>query len=243
MNNNHTNTHFQDARIVITGCAGELGRVLCETFTAAGAQVAGLTFQKPAPSSVKISASLDFQKPETIGPALLYVQQQLGSIDILINNIGHTHDAHLSSLSALDLQKIINVNLLGTMEVCRIALPSMISQRHGNILNISSLAASRPQSGQAAYAAAKGGIESFTKALARENAARNIRVNAIAPGFLGSSIIRSLPLPQQQELLGKIPLARWGDMSEVAALAYFLSSDSAAYITGQVISIDGGASM
>lgn len=234
---------MKNRSVLITGCAGELGQVLSKHFYTAGAIVGGLYFQKEAPDFIKHKAQADFTKPENLAQSIKELEQSMGGIDVLINAVGTVQDGLLPSLDLFSLQKLIQINLTGTMEVCRCVLPSMISAKKGCILNISSLAARYPQMGQAAYAASKGGIESLTRALAKEVATRTIRVNAIAPGFLDSSSVRALSAKQQEHLLKTIPLQRWGRLDEVAELTSYLTSEAASYITGQVFSIDGGVSI
>jgi 3-oxoacyl-[acyl-carrier protein] reductase len=231
---------LQNKHILITGSGGELGSVLCRTFAAAGAKVCGMFHQTPPPDCVELSMSVDFRLPDTIRPALRSVEEAWGRIDILINNAGVTCDGLLASLSEAQIHELLGVNLTGTVMACRAVLPGMICRREGCILNISSLAALHPQAGQAVYAASKGAVESLTRALAVEVASRHIRVNALAPGFLNSRLLQSLPEKQRQSILAKIPLRRWGSLEEAAEWAAFLCSSEAAYITGQLFHLDGG---
>jgi 3-oxoacyl-[acyl-carrier protein] reductase len=220
-----------------------LGTALCRIFAENGATVGGLYRHRPAPDCSTFSSSVDFTRMESIAGAIRSMEDKLGGIDILINNAGITCDGLLPGLSEAEIQEVLAVNLTGTLMACRAVLPGLISRRGGCILTVSSLAALHPQAGQAVYAASKGGIESMTRALAVELAPRHIRVNALAPGFLDSGLLRGMKPVQQESILKKIPAGRWGTLEETAEAAAFLCSDAAAYITGQIFHVDGGMGM
>jgi 3-oxoacyl-[acyl-carrier protein] reductase len=169
--------------------------------------------------------------------------KKFGKIDILINNAGITRDGLLMKMKEADWDAVINVNLKGTFvctqKVCRF----MMKQRSGVILNISSVIGIMGNAGQANYAASKGGVIAFTKSTAKEFASRNIRVNAIAPGFIETEMTAKLPQDIVETYAEAIPLKRMGKPADVANLCLFLASDDAAYITGQTIQVDGGLVM
>jgi len=166
-----------------------------------------------------------------------------GRIDILVNNAGITRDNLLLRMSEEEFDAVLRVNLKGTYLLTKAVTRHMMKQRSGRVVNISSVVGMMGNAGQSNYAAAKAGIIGFTKATARELAARNITVNAIAPGFIRTAMTAALPEAVQKQFLAQIPLARFAAPQEVAELALFLASDAAAYITGQAIGINGGMYM
>ena len=168
------------------------------------------------------------------------VVTEWGGIDVLINGIGMTKDSLLLELDDTDLDTVLDVNLKSAFRLTRAVAQYMVRQRRGVIINISSAAASRPRRGHAHYVASKAGLEGFTRAMAVELAPKGIRVNAVAPGIIASDITRELRLRMGPRLLQEIPLRRFGTPTEVAAAVRFLASADAAYITGQVLHVDGG---
>src|SRR5690554_6061305 len=161
-------------------------------------------------------------------------------IDILVNNAGITADNLMLRMSEEDFDKVINVNLKGTWNCCKHAIKHMMKARTGRIINISSVVGLIGNFGQTNYSASKAGIIGLTKSLAKEVATRGINVNAVAPGFIQTKMTDSLPEDLKADVMKNIPLNRLGDVNEVANVVAFLSSDLSSYITGQVISVDGG---
>lgn len=169
--------------------------------------------------------------------------EQLGSIDVLVNNAGITRDGLLMRMNSEDFTKVIDVNLVGTFNVTRNVIPLMIKQRSGRIINIASVVGIAGNAGQTNYAASKAGIIGFTKSLAKEVASRNILINAIAPGFIATDMTKSLSDEVKENINAQIPLKRMGSANDIAKVVKFLASDDSSYITGQVIHVDGGMLM
>ena len=165
---------------------------------------------------------------------------QLGSLDILVNNAGITRDNLLMRMAEEDWDAVMDTNLKGAFLCTKAAIRPMLRQRSGRIINMSSVVALTGNAGQANYTAAKAGLIGFTKTVAREVASRGITVNALAPGFIETRMVNELGEDLKKQIMERIPLARFGSTEDVAASVAFLASEDAAYITGQVLSIDGG---
>ena len=182
----------------------------------------------------------DVKDPEQVVSVAEEILADFGEVDVLVNNAGITRDNLLPSLSVMDIDDVIDVNLKGTIYLTRAFIREFVKQRHGNIVNISSVVGLMGNKGQANYAASKAGIIGFTKTVAKEYGRRNIRCNAIAPGYIQTEMTAALNEDQTNEIAKQLPLGRLGQPEDVADLALFLAGDSSRYITGEVIKVDGG---
>ena len=169
--------------------------------------------------------------------------EEAGDLDVLVNNAGLTRDGLIARMPDEDWREVIDTNLGGVFYTCRAAARGMMRKRAGSIVNISSIVGVHGNPGQTNYSAAKAGIIGFTKALARELGSRNVRANVIAPGYISTRLTEVLPEELQQAMLDNTPLGRLGDPGDVAGAVRFLASDEAAFITGEVLLVDGGLGM
>ena len=169
--------------------------------------------------------------------------EEFGSIDVLVNNAGITRDGLLMRMNEEDFDKVIEINLKGTYIVTKAVTKYMMKKRRGSIINLSSVVGVSGNAGQCNYSASKAGIIGFTKSIAKELASRNIRANAVAPGFIETDMTAVLSEEVKENVYNQIPLKRMGTAKEVAELIYFLGSEKSSYITGQVINVDGGMVM
>ena len=169
--------------------------------------------------------------------------ERYGHLDVLVNNAGVTADQLSMKMKDDAWHTVLKTNLDAAFYTCRVAAKIMMKRRFGRIINMSSVAARRPNRGQVNYAASKGAVEAFTRALAVELGSRNITVNAVAPGIIETEMSEHLRQQGEKHLLSAIPIARFGQANEIAELVHFLASDKAGYITGQTIGVDGGLSL
>lgn len=175
--------------------------------------------------------------------AIKKINQDLGPIDILVNNAGITRDAPLHRLTPQQWQEVIDTNLTSCFNMCRVVIDGMRERNFGRIVNIGSINGQAGQYGQVNYAAAKSGIHGFTKALAQETAGKGITVNAIAPGYIDTEMVRAVPANILEKIVAKIPVGRLGQANEIARGVVFLVADDAGFITGSTLSINGGQHM
>ncbi len=168
---------------------------------------------------------------------------EFGRIDILVNNAGVTRDNLIMRMEESDWDTVMDINLKGAWNCCKAIIRPMMKQRYGRIVNISSVSGLAGQMGQTNYSASKAGVIGLTKALAREVATRNITVNAVAPGFIPTALTVDLPSDLKEAILSATPMGRMGTPEEIAYAVLFFASDEASYITGQVLSVDGGMVM
>ena len=171
------------------------------------------------------------------------IEEEWGGVDILINNAGITRDGLIMRMTEEQWDAVIDVNLKGTFLCTHAAVRSMMRKRWGRIVNLSSVVALGGNPGQANYAASKAGIIGFTRTLSKELASRNITVNAVAPGFIGTDMVDTLSDDMKKAVMARIPMGRFGNAEDVAGVVAFLSSEDASYVTGQVVGIDGGLSI
>ncbi|MFW9606025.1 MAG: 3-oxoacyl-ACP reductase FabG [Pseudomonas sp.] len=186
---------------------------------------------------------LDVANDESVASTLEHIQQHLGQPTILVNNAGITRDNLMLRMKDDEWHDVINTNLTSIYRLSKAVLRGMTKARWGRIINISSVVGSMGNVGQANYAAAKAGVEGFTRAMAREVGSRNITVNAVAPGFIDTDMTRELPEAQRQALLTQIPLGRLGQAEEIASVVAFLAGDGGAYVTGATLPVNGGMYM
>jgi 3-oxoacyl-[acyl-carrier protein] reductase len=190
-----------------------------------------------------IAVQADVSKAEEAQALIERVEEELGDIDALVNNAGVTRDTLIARMSNDDWETVIDTNLRGTFNTARAVSRKMLRRRGGSIVNLSSVVGIHGNPGQANYAASKAGIIGLTKALARELGSRGVRVNAIAPGYIATELTDVLNEEQRGLILGNTPLGRLGEPEDVAGAVRFLCSDDAAFITGEVLLVDGGLGM
>ena len=236
---------------LVTGASRGIGAAIANRLAMAGAKVA-INYNTSAEAAAAVMRSID----EAGGTAMLVdadvsrqsdaenavksVVDNWGAIDILVNNAGINRDRLLLRMKPEDFDAVLDVNLRGAFLCTRYVMPHLIKKRHGRVINMSSVVGLSGNPGQANYAAAKAGLVGFTKAVAREVASRNVTVNALAPGYITTGMVEDLSDEKRKQILDRIPMGRFGSAEEVAETVVFLSSDGAGYITGQVITIDGG---
>lgn len=190
-----------------------------------------------------IAIKADVSKFDEVEAMMKQTVETFGSIDILVNNAGITRDGLLARMKEEDFDAVINVNLKSVFNCCRHAVPYMMKQRSGRIINMASVVGLCGQGGQTNYSASKAGMIGFTKSLAKEIGSRNITVNAVAPGFVETPMTDAMPQKAREEILGSIPLRRGGSVDDIADAVAFLASEAASYITGHVLSVNGGMYM
>ena len=244
---------LEDKVAIITGAARGIGFSIAEMLSEHGATSIIIDLNKEAVDAAvqqiddlgnrAIGFIADVTNSDEVASIFKEIHKKFGKIDILINNAGITKDGLLMKMKESDWDAVMNVNLKGTFictqKVCRY----MMKSRSGVILNIASVVGIMGNAGQANYAASKGGIIALTKSSAKEFASRNIRVNAIAPGFIKTEMTDKLPQEVIDNYSDAIPLSRMGTVKDVANLCIFLASEEASYITGQTIQVDGGLIM
>lgn len=239
---------------LVTGGSRGIGRAIVETLAADGADVTFI--YRGAAEAAQEVVALGASKGQKIAAVQADVRdaaqcddlvEQLvdsrGAVDILVNNAGIVHDGLLAMLTPEAVREVVETNLIGTMMMARAVAPTMISRRRGAIVNLSSVAASKGGRGQTNYAASKGGIEAFTRALAVELAPRGVRVNAVAPGVIDTEMSQAVRDLAGDQVLARILLKRYGQPQDVANAVWFLASALSAYMTGEVVHVDGGFKM
>ncbi len=244
---------LENKKAVVTGGGRGIGRAIALKLAGEGADVAVLDLDEPGGRETaalieqtgrnSLTFPVDVSLLEPVQAAVNKILDLWGSIDIVVNNAGITRDALLIRMNEDDWDQVIGVNLKGAFHVSRSVIRSMMKQRSGCIVNIASIIGLMGNAGQLNYAASKGGLIAFTKALAKEAAPRGIRVNAVAPGFIATEMTDKIPEKIREEMVAGIPLSRMGTPEDVAGAVAFLVSPEASYITGQILVVDGGMYM
>ncbi len=245
---------LKDKNAVVTGSARGIGKMIALTLAQRGANVliadlraelAEATAKELAEATgCKIVAtSVDVSNAESAKAMIDKAVAEFGRVDILVNNAGITRDNLIMRMDEADWDLVLGINLKGVFNCSKAVVRIMMKQRYGRIVNISSVSGLAGQAGQTNYSSSKAGVVGFTKALAREVGSRQITVNAVAPGFIPTDLTKDLPEELKEASLKQIPLGRWGKPEEIASAVAFLASDEAAYITGHVLSVDGGMVM
>ncbi|MBD5312237.1 MAG: 3-oxoacyl-[acyl-carrier-protein] reductase [Bacteroides sp.] len=239
---------------LITGAARGIGKALALKFASEGANIAFTdlvidengkkTEEEIAAYGVKVkgyaSNAADFKQTEEV---VEQIKNDFGRIDILVNNAGITKDGLMMRMTEAQWDAVIAVNLKSAFNFIHAVLPIMLRQRSGSIINMASVVGVHGNAGQCNYAASKAGLIALAKSIAQEVGSRNIRANAIAPGFIETAMTEALPDEVRKEWTAKIPLRRGGKVEDIANVATFLASDMSGYVTGQVIQVDGGMNM
>jgi 3-oxoacyl-[acyl-carrier protein] reductase len=242
---------FLEGKIaLVTGAARGIGQATALRLAADGADLAlcDLNTEWLAETAAKVAElgrkteliAVDVSSAEAVTHGVAQAEKTFGRIDILVNNAGITKDGLLMRMSEEDWDAVLDINLKGTFLFTKAVSRIMMKQRSGAIVNVASVIGLIGNAGQANYAASKAGVIALTKSTAKELAARNIRANAVAPGFIKTKMTDALSPELQQKMLDVIPLARFGSPENVAAVIAFLASDDSAYVTGQVITVCGG---
>ena len=241
-----------DQRVaLVTGASRGIGAVIACRLAQAGIRV-GVNYNSSEQAGAQVVKDIiaaggeaylvegDVSLEAPAAAAVKQVFDHWGRIDILINNAGIHRDRLLVRMASEDWDQVMDVNLKGAFLCTKFVMPHLLKRRQGRIVNISSVVGLSGNPGQANYAAAKAGLIGFTKSVAREVASRNITVNALAPGFITTGMVQDLPEETQNQILSRIPMGRFGVPEDVAEAVQFLCSEGAGYITGQVLTIDGG---
>ncbi len=240
--------------VLVTGGSRGIGKEVAEVYAENGydvvinyvsdkTDVEGIKkgFEEKGVKCLLIKA--DVSKAEDVNNMVEKIIEEFGKIDVLVNNAGITRDTLLMRMNEEDFDKVIEINLKGTYLVTKQVTKYMMKKRQGSIINLSSVVGVVGNAGQCNYSASKAGIIGFTKSVAKELASRNIRANAVAPGFIATDMTSVLSDSVKEDINSQIPLKRMGTAREVAEVIYFLGSEKSSYITGQVINIDGGMVM
>jgi 3-oxoacyl-[acyl-carrier protein] reductase len=247
-----TSDRLRGKNIVLTGGSRGIGAGIAKVLASEGARVALTYTSRPdaaqevcesLPGEGHLSVSMNVGDAASVQQGFDGILKSFDKIDGLVNNAGITKDQLILRMKDEDFDSVIQTNLKGTYLCAKAAVKLMLKARAGSIVNISSVVGQMGNPGQTNYAASKAGIEGFTRALALEVASRSIRVNAVAPGFIGTEMTGALDAKQQEAITAKIPLNRMGSVDDVAYAVAYLLSDESAYVTGQVLAVNGGLYM
>ena len=246
--------NFKDKTVVITGASRGIGLSIAENFAKEGANIAicSTNDEKAKDIASTIASNfgvkafgkgIDIKDFDSVSDFIKDIADQFGQIDILVNNAGITKDNLLLRLDETDWSDVIETNLNSIFNTTKSVIKFMLKKKYGRIINVSSVVGLMGNPGQSNYAASKAGMIAFTKSIAREYGKKNITINAVAPGFIQTDMIETLPKEYLDNIIDNIPMVRLGMPDDVSRAVMFLASDDASYITGQVLSIDGGLYM
>ena len=245
--------NFDKKIVLVTGASRGIGRAIAESFGAAGATVIGTATTDDGAKNIDsylqvagangVGRRLDVRDLDSCEKTLDGIEKEFGPIGVLVNNAGITRDNLLMRMKEEEWDDIMNTNLKSIFRLSKLVCRGMMKAKSGRIINITSVVGTMGNAGQTNYAAAKAGIVGFSKSLARELGSRNITVNCVAPGFIDTEMTQVLPEEQKKALTNQIPLARLGDVGDIAGATLFLASDLAAYITGATLHVNGGMVM
>ncbi|MHC4828878.1 MAG: 3-oxoacyl-[acyl-carrier-protein] reductase [Planctomycetota bacterium] len=239
---------------IVTGASRGIGRAIALKLAEAGAELALCARNEEALAGLvqeigerfsrrAIAIPVDVTDGDAVEAAVKQTKDSLGRIDILVNNAGVTEDTLLARMSLAQWSKVIDTNLTGAFLFTRHATRTLMKQRYGRVINISSVVGQRGNAGQANYAASKAGLIGFTKSVARELASRGVTVNAVCPGFIATDMTAALTEEQQAAIAKAIPAGRVGKAEDIANVVLFLASRESAYVTGSCLAVDGGFAM
>lgn len=228
--------------VLVTGGNRGIGFSIAEAFIASGHRVA-VTARSGSGPAGSLTVTADVTDGDSLDAAIQEVEEKLGPIEVLVANAGITRDTLLMRMTDEDFETVIDTNLTGSFRVVKRAIKSMIKQRFGRVILISSVVGLYGSPGQINYSASKSALVGFARSLTRELGSRGITANVVAPGFIETDMTAALPPEQQAEYKRNIPAGRFASPAEVASVVEWLASDSAAYITGAVIPVDGGLGM
>jgi 3-oxoacyl-[acyl-carrier protein] reductase len=239
---------------LVTGGARGIGKAICLKLAGQGADIAFVDVGRPEVAEATVAEiralgrkalfiPADVTDPEACVAAVTAAVKEFGKIDILVNNAGITRDDLIMRMPIDDWKKVLEVNLFGAFYMIKAAIRPMLKAHAGRIVNMSSVSGQAGQMGQANYSSSKAGLIGLTKATAREVASRGITCNAVAPGFVTTELTKDLPDTLQEQIKAATPLGHFGTVDDIANAVTFLASDEAAYITGQVLAVDGGLVM
>ena len=239
--------HKDTKKVLITGASRGIGKNIALKSKEKGYEVLGTSTSQEGADKLKEEGingiKLDLNNQKSIDSFKDLITAEHSDISVLVNNAGITRDNIVLRMTEIEWSEVLNVHLNGTFFISKAILKFMLRMKWGRIINISSTSASLGNKGQANYAAAKSGVEAFTRSLAKEVGSRNITVNAVAPGYVKTDMTESLLKKTRDEILSQIPLLRFGKVEEISELVIFLYSEEASYITGQTLHVNGGLYM
>ncbi len=245
---------FEGKTAVVTGASRGIGRAIALELGSRGAAVI-VNYNRSKEAAEEVAAAIeeagskavpfaaDVSDTEAAKELIQFAQDEFEQLHILVNNAGITRDGLIMTMSEADWDDVIRINLKSTFNCSKAAIRHMLRKRYGRIINITSVAGQMGNAGQTNYAASKAGQIGFTKSLAREVASRNVTVNGVAAGYIDTEIWDSVPKDMQSSVMDMIPLGRKGEPEEIAKAVAYLASDDAAYVTGHILTVDGGMAM